>query len=57
MEDSFYQVSNFNEIKEMLGQIFRMYKNSGKVWCVFRVLAETIVRFVKADGTRFQQHV
>ena len=60
-KDSFYQVSNFNEIKEMLGQIFRMFKNSGKVWRVFRVLAETIgvfiVRFVNADGTRFQQHV
>ena len=61
MKDSFFQVSNFNEIKEMLGHIFCMFKISGKVWRVFRVLVETIgvfiVRFVKADGTRFQQHV
>ena len=58
MKDSFKRIDVFTQIKEMLGQLFRMFKNSGKLWRVFRVIAETIgvfiTKFVKADGTRFQ---
>ena len=61
MNNSFKRINVFTQIKEMIGQLFRMFKNSGKLWRVFRVIAEPIgvliTRFVKADGTRFQQHV
>ena len=61
MKVSLKRIDVFTQIKEMLGQLFRMFKNSGKLWRVFRVIAETmgvlITRFVKADVTRFQQHV
>ena len=45
----------------MMGQIFCLFKNSGKNWHVFQVLLEKIdvfiIRFTKPNGTRFQAHV
>ena len=61
INDSFQAIPVFKQIKEMMGQIFRLFRNSGKNWRVFQLLSEKLevftVRFTKPDGTRFQAHV
>ena len=56
----FKKESAFNDLKEMLDMLYRLFKNSGKSWRIYQVLADVIelkpLRFTLCVGTQFQAH-
>lgn len=60
MKDAFELDSEFKSIDQVLLEMFTLTKNSGKVKRLLKVVAVdldvTCVSFVKAHGTRFQNH-
>ena len=60
MRDSYTGDHTFVEIKEMLDALFRLFKNSGRLWHIYQWVAEALdlvpVCFPCVGGTRFQSH-
>ena len=60
MKDSYTSDHTFVKIKEMLNFLFRLFKNSGRLWHIYQQVAEALdlvpVRFMHVGGTRFQPH-
>ena len=60
VKDAFTAQKSFTDIDELLIQIYYMFRNSGKAKRLFTAMALTLdvtcVAFVKAGGTRFQNH-
>ena len=44
----------------MLDSLYRLFRNSGKTWSLFQLIASTLhipsLRFTRVGGTRFQAH-
>ena len=60
MKDSYTNNKTFSEIKDMLDVLFRMFRNSGRTWRIYQLVAEKLslvpLRFTKVGGTQFQAH-
>ena len=60
MKDAYESYDMFEEIKEMLHILHRLFKNSGKSWRLFQQVGENVgiatYRYAKVGGTRFQTH-
>ncbi|KAK6178299.1 hypothetical protein SNE40_013101 [Patella caerulea] len=60
MKDAFTTNKQFVEVDDILVQIYYMFRNSGKAKRILTAIALTLgvvcVTFVKASGTRFQNH-
>ena len=61
IKDSYSKIQEFEEIKESLHILFKMMKDSAKMWDAFRVVGDClgvkVLRYTKVTGTRFQAHV
>lgn len=61
MKDSYEADGTFEQIKDHLDTLFRLFKNSGKAWSLYQLLASRLnliaLRFTKVGGTRFQAHI
>ena len=60
LKDAFKADTSFQDVDEIMTQIYYMFRNSGKAKRLFTAVAlilnVTSVGFVKASGTRFQNH-
>ena len=60
MKDAFNENKAFSDIKEMLDVLYRLFRNSGKSWRIYQLLAEkmsvSVLRFLRCGGTHFQAH-
>ena len=60
MKDSYSDDRTFTDIKDMLDVLFRLFKNSGRTWRMYQLVAESLnlvpIRFTRVGGTRFQAH-
>ena len=60
MKDSYQGEKSFQKVKEMLDSLYCLFRNSGKTWSLFQLIASTLhipsLRFTRVGGTRFQAH-
>ena len=61
IKDSYSKIQEFEEIKESLHILFKMMKDSGKMWDAFQVVGDhlgvKVLQYMKVTGTCFQAHV
>ena len=60
MKDCYTGDHTFVKIKEMLDFLFRLFKNSGRLWYIYKQVVEALDLvpgcFTRVGGTRFQPH-
>ena len=61
MKDAYKENHSFEDVRETLHTLFKLFKDSGRSWRLFQLVGETIglnvLRYTKVTGTRFQPHV
>ena len=60
-KNSYSKIQEFEEIKEPLHILFKMMKDSDKMWDSFRMVGDRlgvkVLQYTKVKRTRFQAHV
>ena len=57
IKESFKKENAFNDLKEMLDTLYQLFRNSGKSWRIYQVLADAMgvkpLHFTRCGGTQF----